>query len=138
MKRALAAMEEVLGAEHADLIICLESLAELYTSPGPQSDPDRAVHFSERALAIMEKVLGPDHLDLVPYLERLARLRRPWEGESLLERALAMRENVLGPRHPDVVASLEKLASNYEARSARIQQEQGLHAKLEQIGRAHV
>jgi tetratricopeptide (TPR) repeat protein/CHAT domain-containing protein len=115
-QRALAIAENLLGPDHPDIGVLLNSLADLYTATGTY---EKAQPLLQRALAINEKVLGPEHRDTAASLNNLAELYRTMgayaEARPLYQRALAINEKVLGSEHPDTAGVLNNLAMMYEA-----------------------
>jgi CHAT domain-containing protein/Tfp pilus assembly protein PilF len=113
-QRALAIAENLLGPDHPDIGILLNSLAALYTATGAYENAEPLL---QRALAITDKVLGSEHPDTATSLNNLATLYQATgdyaKAEPLLKRALAIREKALGPEHPDTALSLNNLASLY-------------------------
>ena len=106
-ERALRIREKVLGPEHPDTALSLDSLG---TAFGVRGDLAGAQSLYERALRIREKVLGPEHPDTARSLERLgyALIERGdlAAAQSLYERALRIREKVLGPEHQDTAVNI--------------------------------
>jgi tetratricopeptide (TPR) repeat protein len=99
-ERALRIREKVLGPEHPDTALSLDSLASVLMA---QRDLSGAQSLYERALAINEKVFGPEHAVTALSLGSLGtvfEVRGDLTGaQSLYERALAIREKVLGSEH---------------------------------------
>ena len=112
LRRALAAYERVLGAEHPSTLGSVNNLAYLLERKG---DYAGAQPLYERALAASERVLGPEHPSTLGSVNNLASLlvsKGDYAGaQPLHERALAARERVLGPEHPDTLRSVDNLAS---------------------------
>ncbi|RUS29495.1 hypothetical protein BC938DRAFT_480594 [Jimgerdemannia flammicorona] len=109
-ERALAIREKVLGSEHPDTALSLNSLAHLYYS---QAKYDKAGSLFEWSLEIREKVLGSAPRygiiseQLGCNLQQAGQLsstggRKP---EALYKRVLVIYEKVLGSEHPDIVSS---------------------------------
>ena len=71
--RALEILEKSLGAEHPEVAVSLNNLAELYRAQGRF---DEAAPLYERALAVAEAALGPDHPDVALILTGMARSLR--------------------------------------------------------------
>ncbi|MBD2497806.1 tetratricopeptide repeat protein [Nostoc sp. FACHB-280] len=115
-ERALAIREKVLGKEHPNVAISLNSLALLYYTQGKY---EQAEPLYQRALAIREKVLGKEHPDVANSLNNLATLYNSQgkykQAEPLYLRALAINEKVLGKEHPTVANSLNNLATLYNS-----------------------
>jgi tetratricopeptide (TPR) repeat protein len=114
--RALAIIEQQLGANHPDTATILNNLASLYRATGRYSD---AEPLYIRALAISERQLGANHPDTATSLNNLAGLYestgRYSDAEPLYVYALAIREQQLGANHPDTSTSLNNLALLYES-----------------------
>jgi tetratricopeptide (TPR) repeat protein len=114
--RALAIIEQQLGANHPDTATILNNLASLYRATGRYSD---AEPLYIRALAISERQLGANHPDTATSLNNLAGLYestgRYSDAEPLYVYALAIREQQLGANHPDTATSLNNLALLYES-----------------------
>lgn len=114
LKRALELNEKILGAEHPDVAISLNNLAELYRIQGRYTD---AMLLLKRALRIREKILGADHPDMANSLNSLAALYQSQgqysDAKPLYQRALMIQEKTLGPDHTDVATTLNNLAALY-------------------------
>ena len=111
LERALDIRERILGPDHPDTALSLNTLAGLLHGQGQLA---AARPLFERALDIRERVLGPDHPDTAWSLNNLAYLLRA-QGElaaarPLYERALDIRERVLGSDHSFTAWSLSNLA----------------------------
>lgn len=100
-ERALAIREKVLGANHRDVAIVLNSLGAFHTYLGDQV---KAVEFYQRAVGILEKTQGPDNLGFAMALHNLAgsyRERGDYvQAERAYQRALTIMEKILEPGHP--------------------------------------
>ena len=109
---ALAAMEETLGPNHADLALALNNLALVHYTQGRYDD---AEPLYRRALAIDEKALGKDHASVTTDLNNLGLLykkqERFKEAEPLFKRALVIKEKTLDPGHPSLVNGFRNYAS---------------------------
>ena len=81
-------LEQVVGAEHPELVDCLDTLAYAYNNEGRHVEAERA---ARRSLAIQENTLGPVHLAVADALVTLGTLyvnqTRYLEAEILLTRA---------------------------------------------------
>jgi CHAT domain-containing protein/Tfp pilus assembly protein PilF len=114
-ERALAIREGVLGPDHPDVALTLNSLGMLYSN---NEDFLRAESLLRRSLAIDEKVFGKDHPNLAIVSGNLGTLYFDIgdfaQSEMLLKNALALREKAFGPEHPDVALTLHNLAVLYE------------------------
>ena len=112
--RAVTITEKKLGANHPDVAIGLNNLAELYRTQGHTGE---AEVLYKRALSISEKALGPNHLNVASSLSNLALLYdaqgRYAEAEPLAKRSLSITEEALGPVHPTVANNLNNLAYVY-------------------------
>ncbi len=110
-RRALAIAEASRGADHPDVAIHLNNLAELLrvTNRLAEAEP-----LYRRTLSISETALGSDHPDVAIRLNNLALLlkatNRLEEAEELYRRALSISETSLGSEHPDVAIQLNNLA----------------------------
>jgi CHAT domain-containing protein/Flp pilus assembly protein TadD len=106
--------ERVLGPEHRDVAVTLNSLATLYYFNGEYA---KAESLWQRALAILEKTLGPENPKVAAALGNLGQLykdRGDYEKAELLQqRTLAIFEKALGPESPEVAQALNNLASFY-------------------------
>ena len=71
LERALAIKERVLGPEHPDTALSLNSLGLLRQEQG---DLAGAQQYYERTLVILERVLGPEHPDTAQSLNNLGAL----------------------------------------------------------------
>jgi tetratricopeptide (TPR) repeat protein len=111
-ERALAIAEHSVGADHPDVAISLNNLANIHYDRGRYGEA-QALH--ERALAIREKALGSNHPHVAMSLNNLANVHydqgRYGEAQALYERALTIRERSLEPDHIDIATSLSNLAS---------------------------
>ena len=105
---------KTLGADHTDVGISLNNLAELCKAWGRHAE---AESHHKRALSIYEKALGADHPDFGISLNNLAKLYtaqgRYAEAEQLCKRALAILEKALYPDHPKLAVSLNNLGGLY-------------------------
>jgi CHAT domain-containing protein/Tfp pilus assembly protein PilF len=110
-KQILPILEKILGPDHPDVAISLNSLAMLLKYQGQYA---AAEPLYRRSLIILEKAFGPDHPDVATILNNLAGLLGDQghyaAAESLYRRSLAIREKALGPGHPDVATALNNLA----------------------------
>ena len=116
-RRALKALERVLGAEHQDTLTSVHNLAGLLHAKG---DYAGAESLSRRALQMREKVLGAEHPDTLGSVNALASLLQAKgdyaSAEPLLRRALEVGERLLGAEHPFTLASINNLAGLLAAR----------------------
>jgi len=126
VERALEIRERVLGPDHLDVAVAVNSLAVLYLRKG---DGAKAELFFQRARTIYEKSLGPEHPYLASSLNGLAIVyngRGDYEkAEPLFRRALTIWEKSLGPEHASVSVVLNNLA--------RLYRDVGDYAKAERL-----
>ena len=112
--RALGIRQEVLGQDHADVGMSLNSLGLLYWDQG---DYNSAVSSLVHALSIAEKALGLDHPDVATCLNNLALLyytRGEYEKAlPMYVRALTIYKKSLGNDHLDVANCQDNLAGLY-------------------------
>src|SRR5262245_29073977 len=91
-KRALAIMEQALGANHSDVGQTLTNLANVYRDQGRYAEAEGLL---KRALSITENANGANHPDVAWTLTNLALLYwsqgRCGDAEALHKRALAIR-----------------------------------------------
>lgn len=113
-QQALRIRNRIMGAEHPDAAMTLNSLAILFFL---QAKYERAEAWYHQTLRIREKALGPDHPQVASTLHSLAytlfEQGKYEQVEELYLRALCIREQVLGPEHPDVAGTLNNLALFY-------------------------
>ncbi|MSV28375.1 MAG: tetratricopeptide repeat protein [Bryobacterales bacterium] len=111
MRRALAARERVLGAEHPDTLGSVNNLALLLERKG---DYGEAEPLCRRAREVIERVLGAEHPGTLRCANDLgfllAKMGKYDEAEMLDRRVLEARERVLGTEHPDTIVSVNNLA----------------------------
>ncbi|MEJ8852510.1 tetratricopeptide repeat protein [Variovorax rhizosphaerae] len=116
MRRALAIDENSFGAEHPDVAIHLNNLAQLLQATNRLAEAEPLMR---RALAIDEKSFGAEHPDVARGLSNLAALlyatNRLAEAEPLMRRALAIDEKSFGAEHPKVSIRLNNLAQLLQA-----------------------
>ena len=109
-QRALAMMEQVLGANHPSVATRLHNLAHLHQVHGRSAE---ALPLFERALSIRKQALGSQHPKTAETIYDLARLREGQghheEARSGYERALAVQEQALGADHPKTVETRQCL-----------------------------
>ena len=107
--------EKVLGREHLDYAVTLNSLAILYRIMG-QYDKAEPLYFESKA--IREKVLGREHPDYASSLNGLAVLYQEMaqldKAEPLYLESKAIREKALGREHPDYATSLNNMGALYQ------------------------
>jgi CHAT domain-containing protein len=116
--QVLAMREQLLGPDHPNVAMVLDSFGRLYQQVGRFADAEQ---FYKRTLAIREKALKPDHPDyflVAQSLNNLAavydRQGRYAEAEPLNQRALAILEKALVPDNFEVAGSLNNLAVLYD------------------------
>ncbi|MBL8459998.1 MAG: tetratricopeptide repeat protein, partial [Zoogloea sp.] len=115
-RKSLAALEQVFGAEHPELLPSLNGLAAISLANGEQNEYDG---YSKRVLAVQSAFLGPDNPVVLDMLERqadsyLAR-RRYVDARPLYERLVSGSELRLGSGSPAFEALLRKLAAIHQA-----------------------
>jgi len=115
-RRALEALERVLGPEHPDTLTSVSNLAFLLARKGHYG---AAEPLYRRALEARERVLGPEHPGTLTSVNNLAGLLESQgdyaAAEPLSRRALEACERVLGPEHPDTLGSVNNLAGLLES-----------------------
>ncbi len=111
-RRAVAAFEEVFGADHPRVAWALNELGGIERRLGVH-EAARASH--ERALQIRESALGPRHPDVAQSLNNLGLLLKNLdqfdEAQAYYDRALQIRIDALGEGHPQVASTLNNRAS---------------------------
>lgn len=117
-QRLLSVKENMLGADHPELISVLDNFAWCFFK---QRRHAQAAALFKRILAIEEHVLCKDYPGLANTLDNLAAVaveqENYEEAESLYRRALAVREKTLGKIHLDVATSLNNLAVLHHVRN---------------------
>ncbi len=131
-EKILAAREQALGPEHAEVASTLTQLATIYRN---RADFGKAESTNQRALAIAEKLPAPGHPELGQILNEMGTLyavRADYvKAEPLFQRAVGVWEQALGPNHPTVARGLNNLANVYGARRDRAKAEPLLRRALE-------
>src|SRR5262245_52045505 len=126
VERALEIRERVLGPDHIDVAVAVNSLAVLYWRKG---DSAKAELLYQRARTIYEKSLGPEHPYVASSLGGLATVYFEMgdyeKAEPLFRQALTIWEKALGPEHANVSLVLDSLA--------RLYQDTGAYAKAERL-----
>ena len=116
LEGVVSVVNEVLGADHPDVLASRHSLAGAYESAGRL---DEAITLYEEVVADTERVLGADHSDTLLSRHSLAYAYRAagrlGKAIPLFEEVVADRVRVLGPDHPDTLASWGGLAGAYES-----------------------
>ncbi|HZF40874.1 MAG TPA: tetratricopeptide repeat protein, partial [Blastocatellia bacterium] len=119
VERALEVRERVLGPDHLDVAVAVNSLAVLYWRKG---DDAKAERLYQRAQTIYEKSLGPEHPYVASSLNGLALVydsRGDYaKAESLFRQSLTIWEKALGPEHANVSLVLGNLARLYRRTGA--------------------
>ncbi|NEQ43041.1 MAG: tetratricopeptide repeat protein [Leptolyngbya sp. SIOISBB] len=153
-EQTLETREQQLGANHPDLVIDLNRLADLYMLADQHSE---AEPLYLRALAIREQALGKDNLDVIDSLNRLVELyeatNRFEEADDLrlraveieihtAEQALMLYEQQLGSNNPDLGNRLDELAAEYQGRHFDVAAEMlylgALEIREQQLGPDHL
>ena len=109
--KILTVSEKVLGQEHPDTLMCMNSLASVLLYQG---NYEQAEEINRRVLAAREKLLGEDHPDTWTSVSDLAsalQFQGKYEqAKEMNRRVLAAREEALGKDHPDTLTSVSNLA----------------------------
>ncbi|HEY7116283.1 MAG TPA: tetratricopeptide repeat protein, partial [Tepidisphaeraceae bacterium] len=112
LRRALQLERERFGAQHGEVAVALNSLAEVLLS---QRRLDEAESLHRQALEIRRAVYGPNDPLVAESLDHLALvLHRQWknaEAEPLYREALAIRRQAFGDQDLAVAESLSNLAT---------------------------
>lgn len=110
-RRALAAAEQAVGADHPAVAAILSGMGGLLLSMDRSAE---AESLYRKALATSVRTEGKDHPSTARDLNNLAwvlkETNRPQEAEPLYRRALALVEHHEGPNHPHVALALNNLA----------------------------
>ncbi|MDR3079981.1 MAG: tetratricopeptide repeat protein [Streptomyces sp.] len=110
-RRALTALERVLGPDHPGTLTARNRVADAYETSG---DLEAAIALYEENLDDYERVLGPDHPDTLAARNNLAlaysEAGDPESAIPLYKTTLTDYERVLGPDHPDTLTSRNNLA----------------------------
>jgi tetratricopeptide (TPR) repeat protein len=116
MRRALLIRENSFGADHPNVTVHLNNLAQLLKATNRLAGAEPLMR---RALLIDENTFGADHPDVARDLNNLAALlqgtNRITEAEPLVRRALLIDENTFGADHPNVAVRLNNLAQLLKA-----------------------
>lgn len=115
-REVLAMREKLLGPDHFEVAVSLNSLAWLLAST---ETPEAAEPLYRRSLAILEQRLGDEHPEVASVTDHLAflltsRLGRHGRAEELARRALAMQRRLLQADHPHLARSSTTLAPALE------------------------
>ena len=113
-EQAIKIRRRLLGAEHADTLSSIASLAQTYRNQGRLKE---AESLGVQAMETRKRVLGMEHPDTLESMANLAwtyRIRGQWkEAENLGVQAMERRKRVLGAEHPDTLTSMANLAWTY-------------------------
>ena len=124
-EKVLSIRESILGKDHENVAISLNSLALLYQDNGEYS---RAETLFKQSLEIDGKIYGKDHPNLAITYGNLGTLYYNIgdfrQSEFFLLKALELREKAFGKEHPDVALSIYNLSKLYEAKGDLIRAEQ--------------
>ena len=116
MRRALALDEQSYEAEHPNVALHLNNLAQLLQNTNRMAEAEPLMR---RALAIDKQSYEPEHPNVAVDLNNLAGLlhntKRLAEAEPLMRRALAIDEQSYGPENPDVARDLNNLTQLLQA-----------------------
>lgn len=109
-ERALAILEEELGADHPDVGLALLAIGHLLERRG---DLDTSIDVRRRALTILTSARGPAHIHTAKAHNdlggALSRQGQHQEGRAQCERALEVWRRALGDHHVDVAAAYAAL-----------------------------
>lgn len=121
-RRALELNERSFGADHPNVAVNLNNLAESLRTSGKYEE---AESLFRRALRIDERLFGPQSPTVAIVLNNLAKVLRDTsrldEAESLFNHALTIDQANFGPIHPAVARDYKNLAKFFKVsnRSAR-------------------
>ena len=140
--KALELREQQLGADHLDVALSLNNLAEFYGSQGRYGE---AEPLYVRSFSIRERQLGANHPAIATSLNNLAMLYnsqgRYSEAEPLLVRSLEIDRKVYGEDHPDIATDLNNLAALYRSQGryseAELLYARSLSVRERQLGDDH-
>ena len=111
LSKALTVRERLLGQEHSDTLVSVNSVGSLLYAKG---DHKGAEALFRRALKAGERTLGRDHPGTMESANNLAvtlKAEADYAGaEPLFRRALETRERTLGKDHPETLRSMHDLA----------------------------
>jgi tetratricopeptide (TPR) repeat protein len=141
-QRALGIRRTILGEQHPDCALSLNSLAWLYQEI---RDYARAEPLYEQALKIRKQALGEQHPYYALSLNNLAWLYQARgyyaRAEPLYKQALVIRKQALGEQHPYYAHSLHNLAWLYqeigEYARAEPLYKQALQIRKQALGEEH-
>jgi CHAT domain-containing protein/tetratricopeptide (TPR) repeat protein len=111
-EQALDLCERILGGDHPDTMIPLNSLAEVYIDQGRYREAEPLL---DRALEVRTRLLGRDHPDTLMSTSNMAALYqmqgRYDDAIALSRMVLEARERVLGKDHSQTLISVNNLGS---------------------------
>ncbi len=130
-EQVLAAREQALGPDHAEVASTLLQLAAIQRN---RRDFDKAETQIQRALAIAAKVPAPGHQGLGQMYSELGAIylsRSDFvKAEPQYLRAIAIWEPLLGANHPNIAGALSNLGSIYARRGDNAKAESTLRRAL--------
>lgn len=130
-ERALQLREQALGAQHPEVIVTLNRLANLYRD---RREFARAEPLYLRALTIAEQQPAPGHPDLAQLFNDLGTFyifkNDLAQAEARLRRALEIWEQTLGPEHPNLARALTNLGRVYDQKGEPAQAKTSLQRAL--------
>lgn len=111
LEKALETRRGVVGAEHADTLASMDSVAMLDLAQGELA---RAEQVCKSALDASTRVLGPDHPQTLLTTSNLSEIMQAQgkfaDAEILNRDVLERRKRILGMDHPDTLTSMNNLA----------------------------
>jgi len=111
---------EVLGEDHSDTLMSMNSLAETYWTQGRTEE---ALQLHKRVLEKRRRILGEDHPDTLESMDNLAvtysTQGRTEEALRLHEQVVEKRRHILGEDHRDRLTSMNNLAMAYKAQGRK-------------------
>ena len=142
-EQSLAIRKKILGDNHLDTAISLNSLALVYYFQGRYAE---AEPLYKEALAIRKKILGDKHPDTATSLNNLALLYKSQgryiEAEPLYQEAVAISKKQLGDNHPLTATNLNNLAALYDSQGRYAEAEplykEALAIRKKQLGDNHL
>jgi pentatricopeptide repeat protein len=134
--------ETVLGKDHPDTLITMNSLA---TSLLEQGNYIEAETMYRQTLQLRQRVLGKDHLDTLASTINLARSLyqqgKYAEAETMDRQTLQLMETVLGEDHLHTLASINNLAESLHQQGKHVEAEimhrQTLQLRQRVLGKDH-
>ena len=141
-QKAVAGLQGVLGDEHPDTLLAVNSVAATLHALG---DYAGARARFEQTLIVQRRVLGDEHPETLSSMNNLAVTLRALGDHAgarrLHEQILAVRRRVLGEQHSDTLSSMNNLAATLRAlgdhAGARPLQEQTLTVLQQELGDEH-